>query len=137
MHGSFVWNELATTDVEAAKRFYAETLGWEFEAFPLPDGPYWVAKAGERIVAGICGMEAGAIPEAAPYWFAFVEVDDVDARIASALANGGTLVQPPEDVPNVGRVAVLRDPTGAAIGWMASLQPEAAAPAPGETSEHD
>jgi hypothetical protein len=129
MHGTFVWNELATHDVEAARAFYAEALDWTFEEFPLPQGPYWVAKAGERVVGGLTGMETAAVPGDTPRWFAFVEVDDVDARVAKAAGLGATVLQPPEDVPGVGRVAVLRDPTGAAIGWMTSPRPDPAAQA--------
>lgn len=124
MHGTFAWNELATVDVDAARAFYAGALGWTFEEFPLPDGPYWVAKSGDRIVGGIGGMETGAVAGDTPYWFAFVEVDDVDARLAKATALGATVLQPPQDVPGVGRVAVLRDPTGAAIGWMTAPAPD-------------
>lgn len=125
MHGSFVWNELAAPDPAAARDFYAAALGWTFEPFDLPDGPYWVAKAGGRVVAGIGGLGTAAVPgTAASTWFAFVEVDDVDARVAKAVELGATVVQPPADVPMVGRVAVLRDPTGAAIGWMTALPRE-------------
>jgi predicted enzyme related to lactoylglutathione lyase len=43
-HGHFHWNELVTSDVESAKRFYAETIGWSFEGMPMPQGGlYWVA----------------------------------------------------------------------------------------------
>ena len=127
MHGSFVWNELATGDVEAAKAFYAETLGWTFEEFELPDGMYWVARHGDSIVAGIGGADTAAVPETVPSWFPFIEVDDVDARLARAVELGATILRPAEDVPMVGRVAVLRDPTGAPIGWMtpAPLDPDA------------
>ena len=123
MHGTFVWNELSTTDVEKAKAFYAETLGWTFEEFPLPDGPYWVAKSGETLVGGIGGLETSAVPAATSSgWFSFLEVDDVDARVEKAVAWGASLLQPPHDVPNVGRVAVLRDPTGAVIGWLTGVK---------------
>ncbi|MDI3282766.1 VOC family protein [Polyangium sp. 15x6] len=122
MHGTFVWNELTTKDVEAAKAFYAETLGWTFEEFAIPDGKYWVAKSGDQIVAGLGGMEAGAIPEATEsYWFSLIGVDDVDACVEKAVARGATVVRPPVDVPNVGRVAIVRDPTGAAVGWMKGI----------------
>src|SRR5215831_12587936 len=48
-HGNFHWNELRTRDVERAKRFYKETVGWTFEAMQTPDGqPYWVAMAGGK-----------------------------------------------------------------------------------------
>ena len=43
-HGSFYWNELMTRDAEKAKKFYASTIGWTFEAMPMPDGTYWVAR---------------------------------------------------------------------------------------------
>lgn len=121
-HGKFAWNELATTDPERARAFYAETLGWTFESFALPGTAYWIARSGEELVGGLGGMETGAIKGAnQPYWFPFIEVDDVDARLAKARAAGAMILQEPEDVPNVGRVAVLRDPTGAAVGWMTSL----------------
>lgn len=124
MHGSFVWNELAATDVEKAKAFYAETLGWTFEEFALPDGAYWVAKSGDKMVGGLGGLETGSLPGTTSYWFSFIEVEDLDARLAKAVELGATVIRPAEDVPNVGRVAVLRDPAGAAIGWMTSLKPD-------------
>jgi hypothetical protein len=40
-HGTFLWNELNTFDVEGAKRFYEKTIGWAFEAMPMPNGAYW------------------------------------------------------------------------------------------------
>jgi predicted enzyme related to lactoylglutathione lyase len=119
MHGAFAWNELATGDPEAAMRFYGETLGWSFERFDLPDGVYWVAKSGDAMVGGIGGLDTAAEPGGkAAVWTAFVRVDEIDARFAKALTLGATGVQSPHDVPNVGRVAVLRDPAGALIGWL-------------------
>ena len=50
-HGHFHWNELMTHDVEKAKKFYADTLGWSYEGMPMPEGTYWVASAG-RPTAG-------------------------------------------------------------------------------------
>src|SRR5262245_41243734 len=43
MHGTFCWNELMTHDIETAKKFYADTIGWTFDAMPMPDGTYWIA----------------------------------------------------------------------------------------------
>jgi predicted enzyme related to lactoylglutathione lyase len=120
MHGKFAWNELATTDIKRAIDFYTETLGWTFERFGLPDGAYWVAKSGDAVVGGIGGLDTAAEPGAEKStWTAFVRVTDMDVRFAKAIDLGATAVQPPHDVPNVGRVAVLRDPTGALIGWIA------------------
>ena len=52
-HGSFYWNELMTRDVEQAKRFYSSSIGWTFEAVPMPNGTYWLAKMDDKSVAGI------------------------------------------------------------------------------------
>jgi predicted enzyme related to lactoylglutathione lyase len=118
-HGAFTWNELASIDPERAMAFYAECLGWTFQRFELPDGAYWVAMSGDTLAGGLGGPETGALPdETGSYWFSFIEVDDVDARVTKAIKLGATVIQAPHDVPGVGRVAVLRDPTGAAIGWM-------------------
>ncbi len=120
-HGTHAWSELATSDVDGAIRFFAETLGWTFQAFALPDGVYHVAHAGERPVAGIGGLDAGSVPgEKTPYWFHFVEVDDVDARITAAVAAGATIARAARDIPGFGRFATLRDPAGTPFGLMTS-----------------
>ncbi len=118
-HGTFTWNELLTRDIEGAKRFYAATLGWRFDAWAMADGrTYWIAKAGDDTVAGLTDMNDEALADLAPRWFAYVKVDDVDARAAAAVAHGGTLVRDPYDIPEVGRIAVVQDATGAAVGLL-------------------
>ena len=105
-------------DVEKAKNFYTEALGWSFEGMPMPAGTYWVAKSGDKSVGGIFdirGPEFGQVPES---WMAYLAVDDVDARVKKAQSLGATLMKPIFDVPDVGRIAVLREPGGAGIGWM-------------------
>jgi len=119
-HGKFYWNELMTRDVERAKKFYADTLGWSFEAMPMPGGAgtYWVAKAGGEAAGGIFDISApefGQMPES---WMAYIAVDDVDARVKKATAAGARLMKPIFDIPGVGRIAVLMEPGGAGIGWM-------------------
>lgn len=122
-HGMFVWNELASKNAAKARKFYAETLDWTFEEFKLPSGDYWVIKSDEEMVGGIGGLETASLPGmTTSHWFSFIEVDDVDKRIAKAKKAGAEILSPPEDVPGVGRVAVLRDPTGATVGWMTSLE---------------
>lgn len=123
MHGAFAWNELATANPLAARKFYYETLGWTFEEHALPDGKYWVAKAGDKMVGGLGGLDTAAVPGTrAAQWFAFVAVDDVDARVAKAVEHGGSVVQAPHDVAGVGRVAVIRDPAGAVLGLLGGLE---------------
>jgi uncharacterized protein len=117
-HGHFYWNELMTRDVERDKKFYAEALGWQFEGMPMPDGTYWVAKVNGQPVGGLFDISApqfGPVPES---WMSYIAVDDVDARVKRALSLGATLMKPIFDVPGVGRIAILREPGGAGIGWM-------------------
>ena len=122
-HGSFYWNELMSRDTERDKKFYAETLGWRFEGMPMPEGgTYWIAKVGDQPVAGIFDINApqfGPVPES---WMSYIAVDDVDARIKKAQSLGATLMKPIFDVPGVGRIAILREPGGAGIGWMTPAQ---------------
>jgi uncharacterized protein len=119
-HGTFAWNELLTSDPAAAKSFFAKTLGWSFEDFEL-GVEYSVIKCGDEMVGGLGGLNAGDVPTGESYWIGFVEVADIDRRYGLALQLGAHAIRAPHDVPNVGRVAVLRDPTGGLIGWMEGL----------------
>jgi uncharacterized protein len=119
-HGTFCWNELMTRNVERAKKFYADTIGWSFDGMPMPDGSgtYWIAKMGDQRVAGILDISApqfGPVPES---WMAYIAVDDVDARVKKALTAGAKQMKPTFDVPGVGRIAILMEPGGAGIGWI-------------------
>lgn len=119
-HGTFHWNELNTRDPEKARKFYADTLGWTFEGMPMGDsGTYWVAVAGGKQVGGVFDMNAMQMPAEIPeHWMSYIAVDDVDARVAKAKAAGASLMRDPFDVPDVGRIAILKEPGGAVIGWM-------------------
>jgi len=109
-HGKFYWNELMTRDVARAKKFYADTLGWSFEAMPMPGGgTYWVAKMADEPVGGmfdISGPDFAGVPEG---WMPYIALDDVDACVKKAVAAGAKLMKPVFDVPNVGRIAILQD----------------------------
>jgi predicted enzyme related to lactoylglutathione lyase len=118
-HGHFHWNELRTRDAERAKSFYATTIGWTFEAASTPDGqPYWVAMQDGKPVAGLFFLSSPEFVDVPESWMSFLAVDDVDAHVAKAISAGAKLVMPVFDVPNVGRIAMLREPGGAGIGWM-------------------
>ncbi len=121
-HGSFCWNELMTTDPAAARAFYGELFGWEYQKMPGEE-PYWTVKAGDREQGGIMGMppEAGQMP---PNWGAYVAVDDVDARARQAEELGGKVLMTPRDIPEVGRFCVISDPQGAILSMIA-LRPGA------------
>lgn len=128
-HGAFSWNELMTTDVEAAKTFYAALFGWTYEAMTVEgEGPstgmtYTSAKVGETWAGGMMPFPPG-VQGAPPHWGCYVTVDDVDATLAQVEKLGGRILVPAFDVPGVGRLAVFQDPQGAvlsiaryAFGW--------------------
>ncbi len=117
-HGKFHWNELMTRNVEQAKKFYAETLGWSFEGMPMDGGTYWLAEMDGEPVAGlfdISGAEYKDVPES---WMPYIAVDDVDARVEQATKAGAKVMKPAFDVPDVGRIVILIEPGGAGVGWM-------------------
>ena len=109
-----------TRDVEAAKAYYAATCGWTFEEMPMEgDDDYHCAMQDGRPTAGI--MDLGKMPGmegVPPHWFTYVAVDDVDAAAEATVKAGGTIIQAPFDVAGVGRIVIVTDPTGAALGLM-------------------
>lgn len=113
-HGHFYWNELITPDVERAKDFYARILGWTYETMPMPEGDYILAKQGEAMVAGIMRTPED-MAGSPPHWYSYIAVEDVDEGVDTAVKAGGTLLRPLFDVEGVGRIAVLKDATGAVI----------------------
>jgi hypothetical protein len=118
-HGSFYWNELLTRDVERAKKFYSETIGWTFDAMPMgPGSTYWVAAMNGKPVGGIFPTNQPGFENVPEAWMSYLAVDDVDARVKKAEAAGAKLMRPIFDVPNVGRIAILTEPGGAGVGWM-------------------
>jgi hypothetical protein len=115
--GSITWNELFTTDVDRAGKFYAATLGWTLHPVDMGAmGTYTLFKRpGATSNAG--GMMAidGPMKGAPSHWLTYFEVTDVDASAKLVTELGGQVVSPPMDIPNVGRFAVIRDPQGAAL----------------------
>jgi predicted enzyme related to lactoylglutathione lyase len=113
-HGTFVWHELMTRDVPAARRFYADLFGWaQRDVEMMPDFNYTIMRHISKDVAGLMAItpEQGDMP---PGWLVYVAVDDVDSAADKAEALGGEIVVPAHDIP-VGRWAMLKDPTGATI----------------------
>ena len=118
--GLFGWVDLMTTDVEAARAFYAGLFGWESEELPVgPDYSYTQFRKGGALVAGMGPMPPGSPEGVPPVWASYVLVDDADAVVAAASAAGGTVVMPPMDIMDSGRQAMLADPSGAVVGlWQ-------------------
>jgi len=120
LHGTIFWTELATHDVMAAKACYAALFGWTYDATPMPDGgTYYTAMKNGNMVCGLFDM--GTDPDMADmpsHWETYVAVDDVDATLVEAAKQGAKILRPAMDIPHVGRIAFIADPSGAMLGLM-------------------
>jgi predicted enzyme related to lactoylglutathione lyase len=117
-HGKFVWNELMTHDVEKAKAFYKDVIGWKYDTMPGPEGTYWIIKSGDTGIGGMFPMEKPEMKQMPEQWLSYIAVDDIDARCKKAKAAGAKVMREPFDIPDVGRIAILTEPGGAMIGWI-------------------
>jgi predicted enzyme related to lactoylglutathione lyase len=114
--GTFFWNELHTTDPEAALAFYEKVVGFSHQSMDMgPGGTYHVIGKG--------GVDRGGVTEhlpagTTPHWLPYVRVEDVDGTLARAKRQGAELHVGAEDIPGVGRFGVLIDPVGAALAVM-------------------
>jgi uncharacterized protein len=111
--GVFVWDELGTTDVDGAQRFYEEVFGWTTTDMGPDYGGYRVFNRGDTGVAGVMSLPAASIPA---HWQPYIAVDDPNRTTEHAKELGASALLEPMDVAKVGRVAVLRDPQGATFG---------------------
>jgi predicted enzyme related to lactoylglutathione lyase len=113
--GSFCWVELATTDQSAAKNFYHSLFGWTSNDFPMgPGETYTMFRLRDRDTGGGYmlnqQMREQHIP---PHWMLYIAVDSADATAEKAKQAGAETLAAPFDVMDVGRMAVLRDTSGA------------------------
>jgi predicted enzyme related to lactoylglutathione lyase len=141
--GRFIWYELMTPDVPAAKRFYSEVVGWTAQDMPMPDMTYTLFNVDGQGVAGAMDLtaehKAQGIP---PNWTAYVHVDDCDAACTKAKSLGGSVMRDPFDIPGVGRLAIVADPHRAVIAIMtpapsSDTRPQVARGTPGHGGWHE
>ena len=118
--GQVSWNELITADSKASAEFYGKLFGWEATPFVPPGAPpggppYMVFKsAGLEMGAG--GMMQAPAPGVPTHWLPYVIVENADKALAKAVELGAKACTPVMSIGEVGRVAVIQDPLGAAIG---------------------
>jgi predicted enzyme related to lactoylglutathione lyase len=110
--GKFAWFELVSKDAKKAQAFYGEVLGWRAQGYPMGNFTYEMIYSGETMIGGYAAPKNDRQPS---HWIAYVSVKDVDAATRAAVENGGKLVDPPSDIPTVGRMARIADPQGAEI----------------------
>jgi hypothetical protein len=139
-HGRFAWYELMTTDVAAAKSFYAEVVGWGARDASTSDLAYTQFTAAHTPVSGLLDLPADARKQGAtPRWMGYVAVDDVDSMVRRFKRLGGAIYVPPTNT-NIGRISVVADPQTATLALASGLmtgERQAARDEPGQVSWHE
>jgi hypothetical protein len=120
--GTFCWVELGTTDVPAAKKFYAGLFGWTITDVPMDGMPYSMGALGDKQVAGFTLIREEAKKMGAPpSWLSYVAVDDAAASAKKIASLGGKVLFGPTGV-GPGQMAVAADPTGAVFAVWQRVQ---------------
>lgn len=113
--------DLTVTDLDAARRFFEQVLGWRFEKFPMPY-EYYRIQAGPTDEPGIDGGIGAAkdapIAEGRPTAQLTVPVPDLDAMLASVERHGGRIVEPRMPIPGIGWYATCAEPGGLKFGLI-------------------
>jgi predicted enzyme related to lactoylglutathione lyase len=119
-HGALSWNELQTPDVDAAAGFYSKLFGWKANPMDMGGMTYTVLELDGRSIGGAMKPPAEGVPA---HWQVYFAVDDCDAAVATATKGDATVLAEPMDVPDVGRMAALMDPQGAAFSVIKNANP--------------
>ena len=119
--GAFCWIELATTDQNAAKSFYSSLFGWASQDFPMgPTDFYTMFQLEGRDAAAVYTMRPEQRSQGVPLnWMIYIAVESADDAASRIPQLEGKLLAPPFDVYDIGRMAVVQDPTGAVFAlWQ-------------------
>lgn len=118
----FCWADLATTDVEGAKKFYTDLFGWNATDEPAGEGMFYTMldKNSMLVCATYEQNEQMRQQDVPPMWQSYVSVEDVDTMVIKATQAGGSVIMQASDIFDYGRMAVVQDPTGAMLAlWQA------------------
>jgi predicted enzyme related to lactoylglutathione lyase len=142
LHGRFAWYELATTDMESAKAFYGDVLGWGTQDVPASGPAYTLFTAAGAAVSGLMELPKEATTSGLrPSWLGYVCVDDVNAAANRIEELGGAVHVPPTEIPNVSRFSIGVDPQMATIALLKWLNGDQQQPAeldaPGRVGWHE
>jgi uncharacterized protein len=117
--GALTWNEITSSDLEAALPFYEAVLGLSARSMPMGDAEYTMLYAGDAVVGGATPPHTDGVPNHWHVWFA---VANADATAAAATAGGGRMLVAPTDMA-IGRIATIADPQGAVFSVIQPFEP--------------
>lgn len=114
--GEPTWIDLSTPDMDRTVAFYTSLFGWTHGGGDQAFGGYGMFFSGGKQVAGVLPLMDPTMP---PVWTCYVSTDDADKTTALVGEAGGSVVAPPMDVADLGRMALYTDPAGAFLGvWQ-------------------
>jgi predicted enzyme related to lactoylglutathione lyase len=116
----FCWNELATSNVKAAKDFYGNLLGWTFSEHEMGETSYTMIKSKEGEFGGIWEIPTENKEQIPPHWMGYILVEDIESTLEKAISMGATVKMPVTKAGEFGRFIVIVDPTGAHIAFWQS-----------------
>jgi predicted enzyme related to lactoylglutathione lyase len=117
--------EINVDDPDRAMAFYRDLFGWEFQQFG-PD--YWLVTTGKAPEPGIDGglnrrTWGGAAGDRIVAYVGVVDVPDIDAYMAKAIALGAPIVEGKREVPGIGWSAYFKDTEDNVFGIFQSAGP--------------
>ena len=122
MQTPFIWHELVTSNQDKSGKFFTELFGWT--KTEVNAGKFWTYTLFQIDGQNVAGMmnHTPETPSKESFWHSYINVDDVDLCAEKALAQGGKVIVSPHDVPDVGRICIVEDPTGATAHLMQPLK---------------
>lgn len=129
--GTVWWNELISANPDRSRDFYSSVLGWSPKIVasednsrpPAPgESAYTLFTTNGTEAAGMTKYEGKDPNDPKPGWLMYVQVADVDNAVVEALRKGGKVLKAPTDAAKVGRIAVIQDLDGNAIGLYAPVK---------------
>lgn len=117
----FIWQELVTTDQDRSGKFFSQLLGWDLKTVDAGAfGSYTVFQKDGIDIAGMMNPTPET-PGKGSYWHSYIAVDDIDDCAKQVVVLGGKVLVLPHDVPDVGRICLVAEPTGALVHLMQPL----------------
>ena len=119
-YGKFVWHDLLTYDVEAAKKFYGELFGWKFNTGSRGSSDYTTILKNNIPIGGIVYVKEIKEKHYSAQWMSYLSVPDVDKATEFVKAQGGKIVREPRDIGGRGRMSIVNDPKGSLLALLHS-----------------
>jgi uncharacterized protein len=116
--GTPCWVDYGAADLDGARRFYAQVLGWSYSGGEPEFGGYLMCETRGRAAAGMGPQQD---PNDPPRWTTYFASDDADVSASTITGAGGTVVRAPMDVGPLGRMVIALDPQGNPFGiWQSA-----------------